>query len=514
MSGLSVSILESPTGATLLDPTSTLTGLRFGTNKHGFASLSCFVPRTLYDAFYLYDRPGLPHVVVAWNGYTAWEGRLEDVAVTGAGVRLGALGYWRALSDYPYTALYSASDAKLFRVITENDISSRTPAKYEFNNDNRLYISLKKNEIYANNADAGTFGLQIPDDSTRAIAYITFAYDYTLPTNWKLQTDVLDAGFSGSAAEDTITGDGANHTGTKTITVASANKEIIAFSVYNATGGNYTNTGESDDWFIKLTAIRITTVDANVYPEDIVNGIISATNTVNSTQLQNITALVNAPGIDLFNEIYEDRLPSDILDYLAGLGDSAGYLYECGVWENRTLHFRRRGSQGRAWYVDVSDINIERTMETLHNYYYATYQEASSNQTLRTAVNSDSFSIARYGLTRRAMVNANTTDATQAGYVRDTALVDGKSPRPRAGLAFDRLYDASGGLYPNFMMRSGDTVTIRNLPPTLSTDIDRIRTFTVAETEYDCGSNVITPTPEYPLPTLDFFLARQAAGVA
>jgi len=511
--GLQLSILDGPDGRLLIDPTSTLTGLRFSTNKHGFASLSCFVPKTLYDSFYLYDRPGLPDAVLTWNGYTVWNGRVEDVAATGGGVRLGAFGYWRALmKSKPYTALWSTTDVKRFRNVTENEISVSAPAKYSFNNENQLYTALKKGEIYITSDESGDWVLQLPHSGQRAAAYVSFDYDYTLPTDWTHRVQTWDEGFSGANLEDTITGDGANHTGSKTITIAGANKEFVIFRLFNATGANYTVTAESDAWYFKMTNVRVTASDSTVDSSDIVSALVTYVNGVNSTQLASTTALISAPGLNLYNEIYEDKMPSDILDYLAGLGNASGSLYEAGVWENRTLHFRQRGSQGRAWYVDVSDIDIERTIEMLRNAYYAVYQDATGRP-LRTSVSTDSFSVARYGVTQVGAARADTTDSTQAGYIAATALADGKAPRPRAGLAFDRLYDASGNLFPNFMMRSGDNVTIRNLPPTLSTDIDRIRSFVVAETEYDADSDVISPTPEFPLPSLEFYAARQAAGI-
>ena len=55
-------------------------------------------------------------------------------------------------------------------------------------------------------------------------------------------------------------------------------------------------------------------------------------------------------------------------------------------------------------------------------------------------------------------------------------------------------------------------MTIRNLPPTLSTAIDRIRTFRVSETRYDAMTNTLTVIPESPTPRVEIMLARQAVG--
>jgi len=91
--------------------------------------------------------------------------------------------------------------------------------------------------------------------------------------------------------------------------------------------------------------------------------------------------------------------------------------------------------------------------------------------------------------------------------------VEGARVRTRADIQGDGLWEALGGLWRRWWSRAGDTVTMRNLPPTLSTDIDRIRTFRVAETEYDAASGTLSIAPEEPLPSLDVLVARREAGL-
>lgn len=509
---LQVSILSSPTGYLILDPTPYLSGLTFSTNEHGFAACSFFVSGSLQDSFFIYDRPGFPHVAVTEKGATAWEGRLEDVAIVDGGIRFSALGYRRALSDTPYTAGWSISDVKAWRNVTETEISAAAPAKYEFNQDNQLYTSLRKNEIYATSDESGDWVLQLPYSGSRAAYYVSFSYDYTLPTNWTHRVQTWDEGFSGSSLEDTITGDGANHTGTKTITIAGANKEYVIFRTFNVTGADYTNTLESDEWYIKLTNVRVTTAALDIDPADIVKDIISKANAANSSQLNSGTKFVEDTGLDLFNEVYEDADMGQIVDYLAALGDDAGNVYESPVWENQVLYYRPRGSDVRNLYFDASSLNVERTINVLRNAAYGVYRDAGGRN-IRTSTSTDSFSVARYGVTRTAPVTANTTDSTQAGLVRDTFLADHKSPIPRAGVEVKEIFDASGTRLPLWVARAGHVATARNLSPTLSADIDRIRTFRIAETEYNADADTLSITPESPLPTLDFLLARKAEGV-
>jgi hypothetical protein len=246
-----------------------------------------------------------------------------------------------------------------------------------------------------------------------------------------------------------------------------------------------------------------------VYADEIAADLVGTISTLNPTQLSSSTALIESPGIDLLDEVYEDRLPSDILDYLIGLGDdqTPPGQWEWGVWEQQLLHFRPRGTAARAWYVDVTELELERTLSQLHNSIYATYQEAGG-RTLRTAASSDSASVARYGLTRQQQIGVQSTSTAQAGVQQAAALQDGKDPIPRAGLAFDAVYDVAGARWPLWLIRSGDTITIRNLPPTLSSAIDRIRTFRIARTTYDAIAGTIQVEPESPLPHLAALLSR------
>lgn len=248
-----------------------------------------------------------------------------------------------------------------------------------------------------------------------------------------------------------------------------------------------------------------------VYADEIIEDLISHISGINPSQLSTSTALVESPGIDLLDELYEDALPGDIAVELAALGDNATppQRYEVGVFDGQTLFFRPRGSAARAWYVDLAQPVINSTMNSLVNSVYATYQDAN-NRTLRTATNDDDESISRYGITRRALVPVRTTSATQAGIHRDARLADGAIITPEGQIITRRLYDASGAQYPVWLARPGDTVTARNLPPIASAEIDKIRTFTVARFDFDANQNQATITPEQPLPQLEFLIARES----
>jgi len=186
--------------------------------------------------------------------------------------------------------------------------------------------------------------------------------------------------------------------------------------------------------------------------------------------------------------------------------------YEWGVYEGRLLHFRPRDGQ-RHWHVDVTTTpKLQRSIEGLRNGAYVIYRDAGG-RTLRTVVTGDGDSQARYGVRRVGVLNVQTTSLAEAQVQQARFLADRATLSTRADIQFDRLYDAVGALWPLWSIRAGDTVTMRNLPPTLSTDIDRIRTFRVAETEYDAASGTLSIAPEEPLPSLDVLVARREAGL-
>jgi hypothetical protein len=105
---------------------------------------------------------------------------------------------------------------------------------------------------------------------------------------------------------------------------------------------------------------------------------------------------------------------------------------------------------------------------------------------------------------------------TQAAVHRDVFLTDRANFQTRAEIEFETLEDEAGAEYPLYMMRAGDTVTMRNLPPVLSEAIDNIITFLIGETEIQHiqGQPLsISMKPETPVPTLVTLVARREAGL-
>lgn len=371
---------------------------------------------------------------------------------------------------------------------------------------------------------------------TRTVHYVVTACDYlelAIFNNW------------GGGADTPAGEDGANYIviGNLRVVTSTANRVNTTLGTTFGAGGSQTvtpasmaniyvgqslriNQGTATSESVTVTAVTSTTftaifggphnaadtVNAHVvYADEIVKDMLSTVRATNADQLNAATIRIQNPSLDLYEEVYEDARMADILDYLIGLGDNqtTPRLWEWGVWENRVLCFRPRGSAGRAWFINVTSLEIARTLEQLANATYALYADAHG-RTLRTSTNADASSVRRYALTRRAAYDTNTTRSQQAEKLRDVSLNDTKDPVPRASLTLDRLTSADGSIWPIWMLRPGDTLTVRNVPPSIAL---KVRTFRVHRTEYDPVTREVSIELETPLPGLDTLLARVAASI-
>lgn len=266
--------------------------------------------------------------------------------------------------------------------------------------------------------------------------------------------------------------------------------EIVALGAWSALGdAPYTNTPS-------------TPTTADVIAKDMLAEVVL----LNPDQLSDVEARIEDPGVNVYDEIYEDADMRTVLTRLATLGDSQTppRQWEVGVWERDMLHFRPRGTDARIWYVDTADLTVERSLSQVWNSVYSRYNSGGST----TATATDAQSVTRYGVTRRRVVTSRTADATQAARERDAALADSATPIPRASVPVTHIFTATGVPAPLWMVRSGDTIVLRNLPPEAGDLIDRIRTFRIAETRYRCDDNTLEVTPEAPLPSLDVLVSR------
>lgn len=482
------------------------TSLTVATNNHGMAELQATVNEpSLAAQFRVADRQGLPWVCVSDGGPPIYVGRLEDVTIAGEGLRLGAFGAWRALSDTPYTALWSDTSVAEWVVLKNTDFSIAYEDRFNFDTNNRISISPKRGITYGNSpVILGTIAYQVPSASSQLITNVAFHYAANLPAGWDVGLVVCDdVNNTGTSTVWSVTA-----TGSGLVSVSGFTKAVIRFYMYyNAANAVY---GADDGThYLRITNLRVTTQAAPVGADAIARDLVSAATTLNSGVLSAVTGRIQAPGLDLFHQVYQDADMGAVLDQLAALGDTSQRQWRAWVGADRVLVLEPWGASGRTWYVDVTDLQVQRTLETLANSVYAVYQDAS-NRTLRTAVSANAQSVSRYGLTRRQALQATTTSATEAAYERDTQLAGTLAPPARAGISFDRIFTAGGARVPLWAVAAGDTFILRNLAPSLSTDVDKIRVIRIGRAVWDVVANTLSVEPQVPLPLLQVLLAQQA----
>lgn len=472
-------------------------GVVFGTSQHGFAECDLpFVPMTQTQAFEVYNWPGLPHLVVSDEGGAAvWEGRVERVGVVSGGATITAYGYWRALSDLYYTSIWSDSETAGWRPVAVEDSTAYNSKQFQIDNNNRLFVGLEKNAVYAANRMGGLL-YYAPSASSEDIAQVSLTYSLNLATGWTLRLRSHTAAFAASTTEWSIAGNGSTQTGTVYPTIT-AGRYLLTMEVINTSGGNITYSGETGDQHARFTAVRVKGKTGTVLASDIAAALVGYVNSSNSSQLSSSTAGIATSTLDMNTAVYEDVYPADILDELATQNQ-----YTAAVWTGRQLSFAALGAVGNTYYIDAAGLELVRDIGEMANTVYAVYQ-AKDGRTLRSSSNTNATSLSQFGAYRQAVANVRTTDLAEAQSVRDAVLAQRATYALQATVQFDRMYTAAGGIVPVYRLRAGDTLVVRNLPPSVA-GLDNVRSFRLARTRYTAGGGgeSIDVEPESPVPTL------------
>lgn len=262
---LMLGIYDGPAGGMLLDATPYLVeNVALGNDKHGYESLSATVERRLVGAFRMYARTAIMWAKLWWAGQIVWEGRVEDPSVwarAGSGLRFVAFGAWRALSDLPYTALWSTTAVSAWRAGTEIDLSTLRTERYQVDTNNRLYLAISKGETYATGIDFGMLLYQIPDQSSRPIIGVSFDYRINLPVGWTADFAVSDAGFTSYVTVFTHAGTGGTVTGA--FHAVFGGRSVMSLLIYNNSGAPFTATLETGVNFAQLTNVRLVSSTTN-----------------------------------------------------------------------------------------------------------------------------------------------------------------------------------------------------------------------------------------------------------
>jgi hypothetical protein len=440
---------------------------------------------------------GVYHVVVSAYGANQWAGRAEQIAVVDDGVEITALGYWRALLDQPYTALWSETRLTEWRLVDARNVANRIPSMYSTDTNDRLFIAPTKNSVYGSGTEIGEWGYQIPSGSSRQITAISFDWTANLPTNWYARVDRYTSAYSYQSTITTFLNpdDGAVSTGTVSQTFTACDRVHIL--IYYGGGGTYTYTGETGTNNLFVNNIRVkTTTASTVTPNAVI------TDMMTLAPVLSTTVVGSANSLDLNDAVFEDQYPGDIIDYMTRLGDTTGNRWEAGVDANLSLYYRQLGTNAKEWYADILDLDFARDISAMWNSVYAVYKRPITDTVVRGTASTDTTSVNAFGLTRKLALPVNTTASATANYYRDVALEDRKNPAVKTQLRV-ALVGATG----LWTVRAGDYINIRNLPPFSFNAVNFTR-FRIARTEYDATTNRLTLQSEAPMSQLEFVIGQ------
>ena len=254
---LGLQVYDGPgsNGRMIVDWSSDVEELEVARGKGGAWYLSGFVPMSLEEAgsWYRMDRfydvrltPGV------------WSGRLTSVRLVPGGIEFVAKGYYRALRDTTYTAFWSLEGPAPWRPLDQNDISNAAPERYYMDFTNRIYIAANKNASLDSTHWAGV-GYRRPDNSSVDMFRVTFDYELLGPTGSAYRGEFRQRQYDWNNIAPslwTLATDGTVQTGSQDITV-SGGAVAFSFMLYRANATPEVYTGETGDFYLKITNLRI-----------------------------------------------------------------------------------------------------------------------------------------------------------------------------------------------------------------------------------------------------------------
>lgn len=308
--------------------------------------------------------------------------------------------------------------------------------------------------------------------------------------------------------------------GATSITLTSATeaaKVVVGMALYigNATTPERVAVTSVSGTTIGITALAAAKVSGNtvraqaVRSTDIAAGLISEMSATNPVFVRSVGRLP-ASTADYSDETYLDTPPAKIFDALAFAEDRVA------IARNGMVGFRAKSDDRYAntWYVDATDLEISRLLDSVRNRLYAIYSDPN-NRTLRqdktAAANNNRPSQRRYGAIREGSLGVSTTSATIAAEQMTLRLADSADPAPKIQVAFERLRSRSGQRVRPTQVRGGDILVIRNLSRSLSANIDQVASFRIARYTLDVMTLKPSVEAEVPPDSLEQSLARPTA---
>lgn len=240
--------------------------------------------------------------------------------------------------------------------------------------------------------------------------------------------------------------------------------------------------------------------------------------------LKNDDTELDDPGLVGPATFANNAYPGDIFDQMVALGGTGALPWDWYVYEDKILQLHARDTdtiKWMCWFQDLAPgVNLQRALPSIWNAVSATYSDGTTRGT--TGESTDTDSIAKYGLTRRRIINAGVVGAGVAQSQRDMFLAEhGDSPQESGLTITGRIYGANAGYLGSPMslssIKAGEILRIVDLVPLASTpteSLDALRTFFIKEASYNDDRQSLSIVPDWPMMTLAQALkeARQWTG--
>jgi len=206
--------------------------------------------------------------------------------------------------------------------------------------------------------------------------------------------------------------------------------------------------------------------------------------------------------------------PGDVMERVAAFGSSDANPEQMfvGVYDANhagtsgpVVHFRKF-SQGRKWYIDISDLafgqqgmSLSSSLDGMKTRTAVLYSDSVGSRTATPWVPNDYYD-SKFGYNRDGLFSIAGASETVADLV--SAVVADAYGRPQSKLSLlleGYVRDMAMNRWPVWYVRAGDVLKIRNLFPTSSTlsdaVLDGISTIYIQETDFDATAGRMTITP-------------------
>ena len=483
---LSINIYNKPPrlgGWPIIQLTPIYAGIEWGSDGTGWTDCTVTLqalPRTTITD--IASRSQGRWMIVRWYGQRIYEG----VVINAPSNQIIAQGVRVLYDGMPQTRTWSSADVTNWQTVSKDTvvgITTRDAALYESRTeDGVLYLAMKNGNAYGNATDAGAFINVLPTHHNYLWTYITFDYDIKLPTNFLLRFGYGNRDYSSFTVATVQTGNGAQQTGSYTLSGFSA-RALAEVSIINNSGVTYNNTTKDGNFYATIKNLRICTAVPPIYASTILATLMSDLNTANAYLANNAAQMIVATSVDLRDYGYDQASPNQVFEDMQKYVDSNGTPRTTSIYTDQLLMYAPDNLNARTFQIETMP-ELEYSSLNLRTRITPRYKNAEGNEVYGTTV-TDSRLEQTLGYTVNEILDVDTTDSAVAASAAQSALLDRAILQSVGDVTVDQIKRGGmpcvGGL-----IRAGDVVEI---PRRNGYDLDRRQKVMATRFTYDRATN-------------------------